>query len=91
MNFFLINPLKSFYDFSDQTCHLLDVKYDSYGLTSGPIVTIFCVKHPYCKMNHNCESHGSTTPEVPKVGPNIQKIQLFLLHFFFASTNVGEN
>lgn len=29
--YFLINPLKSFLDFSDQTCSLLNIKYDSYG------------------------------------------------------------
>lgn len=29
--YFLINPLKSFLDFSDQTGNLLNTKYDSYG------------------------------------------------------------
>lgn len=28
-----INPLKSIYDFSDQTWNLLDMKYDNFGWT----------------------------------------------------------
>lgn len=45
------NPFKPYKDFSNQTCSLLDMEYDSYGWTAlnnlllylyYPIITHFC-------------------------------------------------